>query len=275
MHELLNDTVNRKAAEAFSKQSVIFDEIYNDDAIIQYERARVRSHAISLLPPGASILELNCGTGEDAIFFASQACKVHATDIAEGMMQKTKEKISASLYKENITTEICSYTDLYNLENRGPFDMIFSDFGGLNCTDQLDKVLASFSPLLKPGGIVTLVIIPKFCLWETLLLFKGQFKTAFRRFLARKGRTAHIEGVYFKCWYYNPKYIQKNLKNFTTVKLEGLCTLVPPSYMQGFAEKHPRLFRFLCKKEDQLKAKRFWRSIGDYYIISLKKKLAC
>ena len=97
--------------------------------------------------------------------------------------------------------------------NRGPYDLIFSNFAGLNCTNELDKVLQSFDSLLKPGGIVTLVILPKFCLWEFLLLFKGKFKTAFRRFSGSKGAKAHIEGEYFRCWYYNPSFIRKHLKN--------------------------------------------------------------
>ena len=151
--------------------------------------------------------------------------------------------------------------------------MIFSNFGGLNCTGELQEILRSFHSFVKPGGFVSLVIIPNFCLWEALLLLKGQFKTATRRFFASNGRRAHVEGVNFRCWYYNPRFVIKNLGDqFELIKLEGLCTLVPPSYMEGFAEKHPRLYRFLSAKEDKLKARWPWRNIGDYFIISLRKK---
>ncbi|MEO6633859.1 MAG: hypothetical protein ABIN13_19100, partial [Mucilaginibacter sp.] len=165
-----------------------------------------------------------------------------------------------------------SYTQLYQLKNTGPYDHIFSSFAGLNCTDELDRVLSSFNELLKPGGTVTLVILPKFCLWETLLVFKGKFRTALRRFFSSNGARAHIEGVYFKCWYYNPSFIIKRLKdNFNLIGLEGLCTIVPPSYIEGFAENHPKAYQFLKNKEDQLKSTWPWKSIGDYYIISFKK----
>jgi hypothetical protein len=134
-------------------------------------------------------------------------------------------------------------------------------------------VLASFSSLLKPGGFVTLVILPKFCLWETLLVFKGKFRTAFRRFFSNKGAKAHVEGTNFRCWYYNPSYIVKRLKaEFDLVDVEGLCTIVPPSYIDNFAEKYPRTFKFLENKEDKLKSRWPWKFIGDYYIISLRKK---
>jgi hypothetical protein len=53
-----------------------------------------------------------------------------------------------------------------------------------------------------------------------------------------------------------------------------LCTLVPPSYIEGFPEKHPGAYEVLKAKEDKWKNKWPWKYIGDYYIISLKKKEA-
>lgn len=273
MSNLSNYINELKTAEAFSKQSYVFDKEYSGNTIIQYKRKRVREHVLSLLPPHSSILELNCGTGEDALFFAQNDHVVHATDISEGMMERLKEKLANSPFRENITTEVCSFNHLEALRNKGPFDAIFSNFGGLNCTSELDKVLSSFHALVKPGGLVTLVIIPPFCLWESLLFFKGQFKTAARRFFSSKGRKAHIEGIYFKCWYYSPDFVVNCLKlHFELQKLEGLCTLVPPSYMEGFAEKHPKLYNYLLQKEERLKGRWPWRKVGDYFIVSLRKK---
>jgi len=227
---------------------------------------------MQLIPKSSHILELNAGTGDDAIWFAKQDHRVHATDISEEMQRVLKQKVEESNQSLNITCELCSFTGLANLQNKGPFDLIFSDFAGLNCTGELDKVLDSFSPLLKPGGIVTLVVLPKFCLWETLLVFKGRFKTAFRRFFSRHGVKAHIEGEYFTCWYYNPSFIKRELKKeFKVVRFEGLCTLVPPSYLENFPKRFPGFYKWLVEKENKWKKKWPWRSIGDYYIISLQK----
>lgn len=273
MSSCVNHINELKASEAFSKQAAVFDELYNTDEIIQYKRTRVRNHVLQYLKARSSILELNCGTGEDALFFARHGHHVHATDIADGMLHQVEAKLHASQNDGQISFELCSFTQLQTLQNRGPFDLIFSNFGGLNCTGELDKVLQSFSSLLKPGGSVTLVIITKFCLWETLLVFKRKFKTAFRRFFSDKGRKAHVEGTYFICWYYNPSYIIRHLKNdFDVLSIEGLCTLVPPAYIQNFARKYPRLFSSLKNKEDKWAARWPWKYIGDYYIISLKKR---
>ena len=259
-------------AAAFSRQSAIFDELYSENKIIQYKRQRVRDHLKQYISPGNFILELNSGTGEDAIWLAQQGCKVHATDISTGMQEVLQQKITNEGI-DNISYELCSFTQLQNLQQKGPYDMIFSNFAGLNCTGELHKVLEAFSSLLKPGGVVTLVLLPKFCLWEFLLIFKGKFKTATRRFFSRKGRVAHLENTFFKCWYYNPSYIIKFLQDdFELLGIEGLCTLVPPSYIENFEDKYPRMFRVLKNKEGRLKSKWPWKYIGDYYIISLRKK---
>lgn len=261
------------AAEAFSRQAVVFDELYSANTIVNYKRRRVRQHISAYLKPHSRILELNSGTGEDALFFASQGHYVHATDIAAGMQQVLQNKVKQAGMGHRVSAEICSFTHLDQLQNSDPYDAVFSNFGGLNCTAELDKVLASLPAVLKPGGTATLVIIPPFCLWETLLLFKGRFQTAFRRFFSAKGRTAHIEGQYFKCWYYSAGYVNKHCPPGLKVeKTEGLCTIVPPSYIEGFAEKYPVAYNWLKNREERLKGNWPWKYIGDYYIITLRKK---
>jgi ubiquinone/menaquinone biosynthesis C-methylase UbiE len=272
---MIQDKLNEKqAASAFGKQALVFDAYDAGNSIIGYKRDRVRQHVLPHLPPAGSILELNAGTGEDALYFASHGHRVHATDIAAGMQRKLREKVAAQGMGERVSTEICSFTALETLRNKGPYDLIFSNFAGLNCTRELAKVLRSFDPLLKPGGKVTLVILPPFCLWELLLVFRGRFKTAFRRFFSkRNGAPARVEGVPFRCWYYPASFVIRTLEkeNFELLGREGLCTIVPPSYIEGFAEKHPRLYRFLRTREDRWKEKWPWRAIGDYYIISFVK----
>lgn len=261
------------AAKAFSAQAGVFDEIYAGNTIVSYKRERVRAHVLQYLKANSSILELNSGTGEDAIFFAEKGHRVHATDIAEGMQQILREKAVAHHLQALISTELCSFTQLGQLKNEGPFDNIFSNFAGLNCTADLEKVLLSLANLLNEKGVITLVVLPRFCLWESLLFFKGKFKTATRRWFSKNGVKAHVEGTWFTCWYYNPSYIINTLKNsFDLLAVEGLCTIVPPSYIEHFAEKRPAVYRILKKLEDKLKSRWPWKYIGDYYIISLRKK---
>jgi hypothetical protein len=82
-----------------------------------------------------------------------------------------------------------------------------------------------------------------------------------------------VEGHYFKCWYFSPGYVMKELGGqFDLLALEGLCTIVPPSYIEHFAERYPRLYGRLRRMEDRWKDRWPWKYIGDYYIISFRKK---
>jgi ubiquinone/menaquinone biosynthesis C-methylase UbiE len=217
-------------------------------------------------------LELNAGTGDDAIHFASLGHTVHTTDISPGMQKIRIGKIQASGLAGMISDECCSFTQLSYLKEKGPFDHIFSNFGGLNCSNNLGSVLDSFAGLLKSSGGLTLVIMPKFSVWESGLLLKGKWKSACRRFSGRKGTPAHIEGVHFTCWYYNPSYILHHLrKKFKLVRLETLCHFVPPSYMEYFPKKYPRVYSFLQRIENAWGKSWPWNRMGDYFIISLRK----
>lgn len=261
------------SASAFTRQSVVFDDTYASNTIIQYKRARVRNHIDQFLPHNSQILELNAGTGEDAIYFAQEGHQVHATDISSGMLDKLRAKVKNQKLENNISIEQCSFTQLAGLKRKVPYNLIFSNFAGLNCTENLEDVLRSFKPLLADNGLVTLVILPPFCMWEFLLLFKGKFKTAFRRLNSKTGADAHLEGINFKCWYYSPSFIVHTLKDdYELLGVEGLCSIVPPSYLEGFAEKYPKLFTKLKAFEDRHKAQWPWKNIGDYYIITLRKK---
>jgi len=272
MKEQTKHINEQRVALAFTGQSAIFDQLYAGNGIVTYKRERVRKHLLKFLNPGSKILELNAGTGDDAIFLAGQGHYVHATDISEGMQEKLMEKVTVHRMNRFVTNELCSFTSLENLSDKGPYDCIFSNFAGLNCTGDLEKVLDSFDDLLKPGGIVVLVILPGFCLWESLLILRGKFKTATRRFFSSGGRKAKIEGAGITCWYYSPNLIRRSLsRQFSLMELEGLCTIVPPSYIENFPEKYPRAFGWLCKMENRYKATWPWKYMGDYYIISLRK----
>ncbi len=261
------------AAEAFDLQAPLFDDLFSNDGIIRYKRSRVRAHVQPFLHPNSNILELNAGTGEDAIYFAGLGHAVHATDLSEKMQAELQAKVRLNGMWHLITQERCSFNHLDQLIQRGPYDHIFSNFAGLNCTGGLKEVLIACHSLLKPLGMIHVVLMPPFCLWESLLLLKGDFKTATRRWRnSGNGVPAKVEGKSFRCWYYRPSEVRKLVKDkLDVVKTEGLCTLVPPSYLNDFDRKHPALFRGLCSLEELVKATWPCNTIGDYYIMSLRR----
>jgi hypothetical protein len=161
--------------------------------------------------------------------------------------------------------------DYHELDRLGDrkFDYIISDFGGLNCTSNLAQALGSFSRLLNPGGKVTLMIMPRICPWELLMVLKGKFRTAFRRL---KGKAdARIEGEKFTCYYYSPAFVMKSLPGFRTITLRGICITVPPEFFSGFAEKYPVLFRLTKAIDRKISGIYPFNRWCDHFLITLTK----
>lgn len=271
--QLISDTVLdldnqlRHVNKAFSNQSVIFDAKEISNKINSWMRGRTRRHVLEVLEPGSHILELNAGTGLDAAFFAGHGHSVHAIDIADGMVAKIQEKIDSGV--KNISAEKRSLTDLAPLQPAS-FDCIFSNFDGLNCVPDLKSVVSQFRRLLKPGGMVILVVLPKICPWEILSILKGNVKVASRR-LKRNGAYTHLEGEYFTTWYYNPSQLISYFgDDYSFVRLQGLGSIVPPAYKVEFPEKYPKLFSMLCRMEERIGHRWPFNRMADHYILTMK-----
>jgi ubiquinone/menaquinone biosynthesis C-methylase UbiE len=232
---------NNPATDAFSRQAIVFDKLYSGNLLSEYMRSKFREELMEHLGPDSNILELNCGTGMDSIYFAEKGFDITATDLADGMLNQLSLKADR-LKLDNFHMMKLDFEDLSPLGDRR-FSHIYSNFSGMNCSPRLDSILLSFRKYLKPGGKVTLALMPKYCPWEWLMILKGKFSTAFRRF-HKNGTNAHIEGLFFKCYYYNPSFVKRLVsKEYKILSAKGICVTVPPPFIEGFVERHPRLFR--------------------------------
>ncbi|HSZ71671.1 MAG TPA: class I SAM-dependent methyltransferase [Cytophagaceae bacterium] len=253
--------------KAFSNQSADYDEEDKKNPVLHWMRTFVYKHLSEYLQPNSNILELNAGTGIDAFYFASQGHRVHATDLSDGMVQKIQEKIQRHDLDQRLTGQQCSYTALQNID-ADAFDLVFSNFGGLNCIPDLKAVTQHLPRLLKTGGYITWVIMPPVCPWELGLLLKGNFKKALRR-LSKNGSLAHLEGEYFQTYYFTPADVMRALgKDFKKVSLRGLASFSPPPHKIDFPSKHPGLYKQLTKADEYLSLNYPFNSWADHFILT-------
>src|SRR5215207_3045463 len=186
-------------AEAFSRTAGKYDAFAEDHPNQNRMRNKVYAHVERFIPKDAHILELNCGTGTDAVELARRGYIVHATDIAPGMLERLRDKLSKFHLSRQISFQQCSFTELGKVQG-GPFDAVFSNLGGLNCIPNLSPVIEQLPNILRPGGWITWVLMPPVCLWEIAEIFRGHPRLAFRRF-ARHGTRAYLEGLAFMVYY--------------------------------------------------------------------------
>lgn len=256
-------------AQAFSRKARLYDEFGIGHVNLERIRQKVRQHVLSHLKPGDSILELNAGTGSDAVFFAQRGHEVLATDISPVMVAKMRDKVIQYGLNDKIRIRQCSFSDLEQIHS-GPFDYVFSNMGGINCFPDPGEVTSNLAGLLNPGAYVTWVVMPPVCLWEIAMILRGDFKTALRR-LSPKGSLANVEGLRFTTCYYSPKQIiQAFGPGFRTIRLQGLSVFTPPADRKDFPAKFPRLYSLLLLMDESLADYPPFNRWGDFYILTLR-----
>jgi SAM-dependent methyltransferase len=258
------------AAEAFSRKALVYDAFGEDHPNLARMRKRVRDHIRSLAPPGGQLLELNAGTGADAAHLAAAGFRVLATDIAPGMLAEARLKASRPEVEDRLAVRSLSLTDLAALEE-GPFDLIFSNMGGLNCIPDLRKVTRELPRFLKPGGFVVFVVMPRVCPWEWTALLRGDARTAFRR-LRSGGTLANVEGVPVPTFYFTARQAEAAFgSSFTRTGLETLALAAPPADRKQFAHRHPRLYRFLTALDSRIGQLPAFRGWGDFFMLTMRR----
>jgi len=256
-------------AEAFSRTAEKYDSFAIDHPNQSRMRKKVYSHLERFVPAGSRLLELNAGTGTDAVELARRGYSIHATDIAPGMLERLQNKVQRFDLSRKITVQQCSFTDLEKIQGT-PFDAVFSNLGGLNCIRDLSPVIAQLPRLLRPGGFVTWVLMPPVCLWEMAEIFRGHPKLAFRRF-GRSGTRAQLEGLNFTVYYFTPEKVRRWFGDeFVCLSIEGLSVITPTAESKNFAKRYTRLYRALSWIDDRLAMRRPWLGWGDFFMITMR-----
>ncbi|MFY7988470.1 MAG: class I SAM-dependent methyltransferase [Flavobacterium sp.] len=254
----------------FDSAAQNYDNHFTNSEIGKLQRNKVYYQIKKYLINCKNILEINCGTGEDAIWMASQNLKVTATDISEKMIEVAQSKSNLEnliIFQADINAISIQFKDK-------KFDSIFSNFGGLNCltADELTFFFKNSTYILSEKGKLILVIMPKNTLWEKIyFLLKGKFETAFRR--TKKVAFANVDGTSVPTYYYNPKDIV-NLTNvnFDCLEVKPIGFFIPPSYLEPFFKNKKGFLQFLNILETKIKNWSFLSKYADHYLIILQKK---
>ncbi len=255
--------------QGFSREAQIYDEGSETNPIMRWARLLVRETITRHFPPESSILEINAGTGLDAAWLVKHGYRVHATDIADGMMTAINAKIQASELSNRFTAQQLSFTELEKTVN-APFDAVFSNFGGLNCVPDLSLVSRGLRYVLKPGGQVSWVIMPPVCPWELLEVFRGRWYSAVKR-LKHGGVMANVRGSQIMTYYFTPKQVRHALgRDFRVESVQSFSLFCPPMYMEGFSKRLPGLTKNLMWLDERLGRLPILNGCGDFFILTAR-----
>jgi SAM-dependent methyltransferase len=239
------------AALAFDAVAATFDARFGEWRSVSAQRRAVRQSLVRSFAPGARLLELGGGTGEDACWLAEQGREVLLTDASPEMVRVATPKLEEYEIPAPLVVDAAELLALARERaatagGLAPFDGAFSNFAALNCLDDLHPIGPGLARLVRPGGRVILVLFGPWSPGEVIVqLLRADVAAAFRR-LSRGPVSARLGGQSFTVRYHRPAdIVEATSPWFRLIARRGIGVFVPPSAAEPWISRHPRLLGVL------------------------------
>ena len=232
------------AAAAFDAVAESYDLLFTETAVGRAQRKQVWVSLLAAFPPGSRVLELNCGTGEDARFLSRQGRSVVACDASASMLEVARNHREEGSHTKVQYLHLAN-EDLAALAGAAPFQGAFSNFSGLNCVSDLAQVARDVARLVIAGGRVLLCLWGRVCVFEVFwYLVHGQPRKAARRFSGKA--TAQLGGKTMPVFYPTAGEVRRCFSPwFRLSSQRAIGVFVPPSYVEPSIRHRPKLLKRL------------------------------
>lgn len=244
-------SVPSPVATAFDALAARYDEHFTAHPGGRIVREAVWRVTDTLFSAGDRILDLGCGTGADAVHLAERGCDVVALDASPAMVERTRAAAQAA----GPTVDRCVRAAVADIadaawwaaadaaetvvdgvdggmrdDGRRGFDGALSDFGVLNCIDDLGPLGDALAARMAPGGHFVAVVMARFCAWETAAgVLGGDRRRATRRWSGRS--MADLGTGPWPVWYRTPGGIARGLgPSWSLVRGVPIGAVVPPTW---------------------------------------------
>ena len=246
--------------DAFDVMATSYDRLWTDSPVGRLQREAFWRHAGDYLKNAKNVLDIGCGTGEDAARLTRSGIRVTAIDISPQMVAMAR--------KRAVDARVLPIERLGVLNRsfeNGSFDAAISNFGALNCVERLENIREPLAKLVAPGGYAILCGLGRFCLWESAwFLLSGDLRKARRRW---RGEASTSSGI--KVFYHSVRKFRKSLSpDFRLLEHTGIGICVPPSYVRCVSD---RVLRRAARLDRTLEPLRVFRAFADHTLLVFRR----
>jgi SAM-dependent methyltransferase len=249
---------------AFDDLAGTYDATFTNTRVGRALREIVWSRLEQVFRPPQRILELGCGTGEDAVRLAGSGVRVVATDRSPQMIQMAYGKTLMANCQDRIEFRCLAMEDIRSFADGELFDGVLSNFGAVNCAQNLQTLVADVASRLAPGAPLLWVIMGRHAPWEWIwYLMRGQWRKAWRR-QCRGG----VKWRGMTISYPTPAQVRSLLAPyFTVTRLAPLGVVLPPSYAAGWLDRSNFTVGVLTRLEKWAQRSSTLASLSDHFIV--------
>lgn len=270
------DERSMETASPFDAMAPSYDADFTGSVLGRMYRDRVWERLEAVFGQGRHILELGCGTGEDAVRLARQGCRVTGLDASAAMIDMARSKIEREGVEDCVALHHHDVRRLAAL--RAPcggagaappvYQGALADFGVVNCVPDLPDLARDLFDCLEPGAPVLLIVMGPCVPWEWFWhLVRGHWRQAFRRFrrggVPWRGITVRYPSIRATAAAFSPR--------FHVNRVSALGALLPPSYAESWARRHPGLLRRLERWERRWSTSPWAVRMADHYLMELER----
>ena len=269
----MSATHSQVASAAFDSVAASYDQTFTSSRIGRAQRTAVWRELSKTFHSGQRVLEIGCGTGVDACFLAERGTRVVACDPSSEMIEVLTQRIHQAGWKNLIEPRVLAAEDISTIPRTELFDGAFSNFGAINCVDDLRKLAIDLARLLKPGATALLCWMGPCCIWEVAwYLLHGSAQKALRRFNRNGVRARIADDVFVNVRYPSAQALSRTFApEFRLRAIAGVGIAVPPSYLEPWAQRHSDWLH-ICERIDlSLGRCPGMRSLGDHVLVRLER----
>lgn len=264
---------------AFDHVAGDYDAEFTDQLLGRWLRECVWRHTPFTAP--MHILELGCGTGEDARHFAQMGISVLATDASGEMLaiaQQKNEHLLHEMGRGSGGGVSFRQLDLNALPHApiadAPFDAVFANFGVINCVRDREAVARFIYDHLADDGVAVIVTMTRTCpieiLWHVLHL---RPKQAIRRFFG--GRMVDVGGGgALQVWYPTHRQLRREFARagLHLERMVGIGVTLPPPYLAPLVNRYPRFWGVMRRLEHRLASIFPFTRLNDHTLMRFRKR---
>ena len=241
-----------------------YDTTFTESVLGRALRELVWARMDQLFQPAQRVLELGCGTGEDAVHLAHRGVRVTAIDASPRMVAQARAKASLAGCESRISFHCLRMESAGAAFRDAHFDGVLSNFGAVNCVSDLHGLAQSLAARTVRGGNLLWIVMGRHVPWEwAWYLARGDARRAFRR-LQPEG----VEWRGIRVRYPRPRDVQAAVAPFFAVRhVQAVGCILPPSYAAGWLARFRRTSRALIAAERAAQRMRFLAGIADHYLI--------
>jgi len=266
---------------AFDALADRYDALFSDPPLGQVLRRSVWRHVDPLFRSGMRVLDLGCGTGEDALHLAARGVEVLALDASAAMIRAAGAKVLAAGLGDRVRLAQLDMARRGGLDrlstaafDGAAVDGALANFGVLNCLS--DKALrelgTGLASRIQPTGHLIAVVMGPRCAWELLwYAAHGDFRRATRR-MKSGGVIAELGSGPLTVHYPSARSLSDVFApQFRLVETAAIGCALPPGYAAGWFQRRSRALAWLARVDRRIERWPAAVALADHYLARFER----